>query len=301
MGNRDVNWIQLSNYFMDRNSLKIHFKLKAKYHRLVFDKIMQKYLENECDFEVPIVIRQLIENYYSLYTIKKVQNVEFDILKRIVELTADKYSDNVIIGSLASINKLFDLCGSKFLQCCIDYGLLEKIKQLLSSNRIRIIENCLPFLVKCIMATNLYIIFKAGIVQIIHSIALNHANNNKNVAYLAIYVLFVVLFKLNAVHRSQMYKKGIAKVLFKVSCAVIDEIVFGNDLWIALKRAAHEMYWNEALHQDQEISEIYDAIKQHIEKCDQSKIKQENKSGFDDFWEFIHYRIDGDNVFTAAL
>merc|ERR1712228_551915 len=268
---------------MDRESLKIHFESKAKYHKLMFDKTMPKYLEQYCDFDVPIMIRRLIGNYYELYTVKKVQNMEFNLLKRFVEFTNSKYSQY----SLTVMMMLFNRCinGEEVLQRCIDYGLFVRIKQLLSLNKTHIIDDCLSFF----LATDVYInnFFEAGITQITHLIASNYAKNKRS-AYLAISVLFEVLLQSNYEQRVSMHQQGIVKNLFKNLCAVIDEIALKESDWETIRFVVEKLCRDHF--QSKAIDEMPE-IKQYFEKYDKSKIKQENKRKFEDLLILIRHRI----------
>ena len=267
-----IEWDKLSDDMVDSESLTKYFREKAMCDKLLFDRTMQKYLSQHCDFEVPIVIRQLIENYYTLCTTKTVKKMEFDLLKRFVELTDEKYCDQTKIGSLYCMNELIEIgysetltsAGSEMWQYFADNGFLDNVKDLLSSNDSDIVSPSLNILSDAV-ENYLDFMLETKIIDVVWSIALDYPKDKKS-ACRALIVLFRVIFIANDVQVKALYKQGIVSDLYQVLSGVIDEVSLNESGWGGFYDVTRRILNNH--HND---SKIRDLILNHFKSCDQTK------------------------------
>ena len=117
--------------------LTVHWK------KVIFKRTMRKFLNESGDLQLPNGILHIIENYFTMYAVKTVEKIEFNLLKRVVHLMDKKYRDG--IKNLALGVHGWCLYTSKdrgaLLQEFVQHGLMEKLKMTVSLLHARGIRN----------------------------------------------------------------------------------------------------------------------------------------------------------------
>ena len=283
-----IHWDQILEHMMDKQALKEYFRKRSQSDKLLFDRTMQKYLTQHCDFEVPIGIRQLIENYYTLYTVKTVDKMEFNLLKRLVQFTDDKYCDRTKFGTLCCLDIIMDNAVSiggalhhehdrfaGFLPCFIEYGLLNNLQTLLLSKDEMIINTSLDILLD-VTAIPLSIhfdsMFTHSIVDSVKGLSsIVRGWSNPLITKKALLVFVKMMLRADLEKRKFLYGCGIVGVVFGTLSSLFAELLPTEQGWEGIYGVTRRIL------NDDEGHEMRDLILKHLQSCDQSELNDQHK------------------------
>ena len=284
-------WDTVSEHTENKQALRAYFRKKANFDKLLFDRTMQKYLKRQCDFEVPIVIKQEIERYYTLYTVKKVDEMEFNLLKRLVQFTDDKYCDRTIFGSVCcldiinenaiSVSEMLPANNATrgFMQCFVAHGLLQKMQTLLVSKVEHIVSVSLDLLLHA-LADHFKEVLRCNILDSLKKLvsqlrAAKMENCGQGMATATATKALIVLAKMvllaNSEQCTYLYANGIVAVIFETLSALFGAISLLNEHgWEGICRATQRILNDGG-------TETRDLILKYLRSCDESKLDDQQK------------------------
>ena len=257
-------------------SMRQYFYKKAKCDKLLFDKTMQKYLEQHCDFEVPIVIKRLIENYYIQYTVKKVDKMEFNLLKRLIELMDGPYCGQLKLYSLQCMKEFVTHPDNSRItpnvqQMSVNYGFLSQLTILLNLKDRKIqrvgVRTILP-----LMLTNLNDTFDMELFSALKVIATGTDLENVQTC-IWIFAYAIVGSAGSLTHFLKLCRWEVIPVLIDALKYVVEKKVCVQDLTWSLVHDSISAIQN---YDDDGITTL-ESMQRHFETYDQSKVLTENK------------------------